>query len=140
MDILDTINSAFNGFNQDIVKILEIVTQSPSSNTAWQVITNIFNILLPVGYSLATLFFIMDFLNSTIKFDNVRWENIIKILLKLVIAKFVLENAFELLEMIFKFTASNATAIGTKPTDIKDLFDIDVLQTQIEAMGFWDKI
>lgn len=138
---METINSAFNGLNGDIQTILDIIVKSPESNSSiWAIITNIFNIILPIGYSLASLFFIIDFLNKSVMFEFVKWENVIKALLKLVVAKMVMENSFSLLNTIFSVIAGITTAISANPTSIGDVVDIQALQTQVEAMSLIDKI
>lgn len=141
MDIMQTINDAFNGLNGDIQTILDIIVKSPQSNgSIWTIITNIFNIMLPIGYSLASLFFIIDFLNKSIMFEFIKWENVIKALLKLVVAKMVMENSFTLLNTIFSVISGITTAIAVNPTSIGDVVDINALQTQVEAMSLIDKI
>lgn len=141
MDIVSNINDAFNGLNTNIQIILDLVTKSPQSNSSiWAVITSIFHIILPMGYSLASLFFLIDFLNKSIMFEYVRWENLIKSLLKLVVAKFFMERSFELLEIIFEVVANIASAISTSPTAMQDIIDIGALQTQVETMNLIDKL
>lgn len=141
MDIMDTIQNAFNGLNGDIQTILKIVNTSPESNgSIWAIITNIFNVILPVGYSLATLFFLQDFLNKSIMLDYMKWENVVKSLLKLIVAKFFMERSFELLGIIFGIVAGITASISAHPVQIKDIVDIATLKTQVEAMNLIDKI
>jgi hypothetical protein len=103
--ILNQIKSAFGDFNSLLSNVVHDLTVSPEvfNPHIWNLVTNIYYIMLGIGYVMLSLFFIMDFLNKSTRLEFIRWENVIKPLLKLILAKFILENSFRLLNLIFTF-------------------------------------
>jgi hypothetical protein len=141
--ILNPIQSAFTEFNIMLGQIVTDLTLSPEkfNPQIWYLVTNIFNyIILPVSYSLLALFFIMDFLGKSTRLEFIRWENVVKPLLKLIVAKFVLENSYKLLNLIFAFVSDligRASLFGS--TAIPD-HDTQYIIEAIDGMNLIEKL
>ena len=137
--ILKNMTEDFGWINQPIKEIADIVSQDPQNMTfAWGVIQNIYNIMLPLGYALIALFFIMEFLKYSTDFHQISMEKTVSLLLKLVIAKLVMDNSFELLMAIFKLT--NGVLASMNVSVSMPAFDIETLRSTIEAMDFFERM
>jgi hypothetical protein len=112
--IINEIKNTFSGLNNELNEIIKILTQSPEtfSSTLWDTINAIYILFLPIGYSLITLFFIIEFLQKSVMFEYMRWENVIKSLIKLVIAKLIMENCFKFLNLMFDLSATLIEEVG----------------------------
>jgi hypothetical protein len=141
--IIEQIKNAFGSFDSDLSKIVTDITLSPEqfNSTIWDLVTRIFEFMLPIAYSLLALFFIIDFLNKSTRFDFMRWENVVKCLLKLIVAKFVVEKSFVLLNYIFTFVASlikGAKGIG-EIASVSGL-DMAMMEKHVESLNFFQQI
>ncbi|HPZ71948.1 MAG TPA: hypothetical protein PLQ33_07115 [Peptococcaceae bacterium] len=93
------------GLEGDIQSIINLVREVPnvagtSDGTIYNYVLTVFNIILPIGYTLMCVFFMISFLNKTIMFELMHWENIVSMLIRLFLAKVVIVNSFALLELI----------------------------------------
>ncbi|WP_265884008.1 hypothetical protein [Clostridium perfringens] len=105
----------------------------------WHVVNSIYNIILPVGMSLAVLYFVIDFLNKSVMLEYMRWENVVKSLFRLVVAKIILQNVFKLMTLILGVASNIIMTIGSNAPTISKI-DFSVIQQQVDKMGFLDKI
>jgi len=140
--IINSIKDTFTTFGGELESITKIVVQSPESNQAmWQIITGIFNVLLPVGYTLASLFFVIDFLNKSIMMEYMRWENIAKSLFKLVVCKMIMENSFKLLSLIFGVAGEMITKVSSYGlSNIPNMLDMAQIEQHVNSLSFWGKL
>jgi len=114
-DIVLSISKLFNDLNSEIADIVNIITQPQSAMPGlWNMIEGIFNCLLPIGYSLLALFFMLDLLNNTITFKVAKIENIIKIVIRVVLAKVIMQSSFVILEQIY-YSVSDRRNYGDGP-------------------------
>lgn len=138
--ILNNIKDTFGGFNETIKEVINMVSVSPDANAGmWHVATTIYNIILPIGLSLAGLYFIIDFLNKSVMLEYMRWENLVKSLFRLVVAKVILQNGFKLMTLILGIATEIIGNIGTSIPSISNI-DYSVIQKTIESMGFFEKL
>jgi hypothetical protein len=145
--IIDEIKNSFSSFSKDLTNISNMITQSPKdfNPQVWEVIQSIFSMLLPVGYSLIALFFIIDFLNKSVMLEYVKWENVVKTLLKLVVAKLVIEHSFELLNIVFTVISnmlSSTAEVGKinkeNGVDIKSIVkSVNEMDSFLKQLGFF---
>jgi len=134
--IVSEIDQLFNGLNADIGTIVDIITRPQSSIPGlWNMVEGIFSCILPIGYSLLTLFFMLDFFNKTITFKVTKIENIIKILIRVILAKVIMESSFELLNFIYQAISDLISLVYNSPATIQTVIDIEALRTQLEGMG-----
>ncbi|WP_068612610.1 hypothetical protein, partial [Paenibacillus tuaregi] len=138
---IDDIKEAFNGFTAIIGEVTSLVNQGPSSYPGlYVIIKEIHQAILPVAYSLLTLYFLLDFLNKSMNFSFVRWETVVSCLVKLVFAKFVMEHIFDLLEVIFHISSYLTNLVGAKGSNA-DLYKVNwsQMEAEYENMGWFDK-
>lgn len=138
--ILNSVKDTFGNFNQGIQEIIKMVSASPETNSGmWHVATTIYDIILPIGLSLAGLYFIIDFLNKSVMLEYMRWENLVKSLFRLVVAKIILQNAFKLMTLILGVATQIVGNIGTTAPSMANI-DYSTLQKTIEGMGMFEKL
>jgi hypothetical protein len=137
---IDDIKEAFDSFSALIGDVTSLVNEGPSSYPGlYSVIKEIHYAILPVAYSLLTLYFLLDFLNKSMNFSFVRWETVVSCMVKLVFAKFVMEHVFDLLEIIFYISSFLTSIVGSTGSTV--VFDIDytVLEAEYGDMGWFEK-
>lgn len=131
---IELIKSTFDGFNDNVNNALNIITQSPESNEAmWQVVQGVQNVILPVAMTLAVLYFFMDFLNKSMMLEFVKWENVVKSLLKIMFCKVLMEHTMDLMNLIFKFVAELTSSIGLTGNVMIQNIDYDALAQTFET-------
>ena len=120
--------------NNQMLEIINIVSQDPQNmKFAWAVIERIYNLLLPVGYMLIVLFFLMEFLKQNTDFHNISMEKTASMVVKLVVAKVIMDSSFDLLMAIFAFTNSLLSSISTS-TGQMPLFDSKTIREMVDSM------
>lgn len=72
------------------------------------------DIVSPVGEALIVLFFLIELIDKTTK-DNFSVEHFFKLMLKVVIAKFLIENGWDILTSCINIGSNLATAITSDP-------------------------
>lgn len=137
--IINAIKETFGNFNQVIDQVTQIVTTNPQSNAGmWSVVQAIYNVVLPVSYTLAVLYFIIDFLNKSIMLEYMQWENVVKSLFKLVVCKMILENVMKLMTGVFSVASSLISSIGTVTVQTHNI-DYTGLQQTLNSMDFLER-
>ena len=142
-ELKETIRNTFTNFTTELDEITSHLVKSPDTfnGEVWNVICAVFDLLLPVGYSLAALFFIIDFLNKSVQLEWMRWENVVKALLKLIVAKLIIENSFTLLNLIFSIVSNIIEKIkGAVGSAEPESIEITNLLTKIDEMDFMDRL
>lgn len=138
---VDDIKAAFEGFSGIITEVTGLVNQGPSEYPGvYSVITEIHQAILPVAYSLLTLYFLLDFMNKSMNFAFFRWETVVSCMLKLVFAKLIMEHTLDLLNIIFHVSSYVSSLVGTTGADAS-LYKIDfsAMEAEYENMGWFDK-
>lgn len=138
---IEDLKKAFEGFTAIIGEVTSLVNQGPSSYPGlYTVIKEIHQAILPIAYSLLTLYFLLDFLNKSMNFSFIKWETVTSTLLKLVFAKFVMEHTFDLLEIIFQISKQLTNIVGSTGSNAS-IYNVDFteLEAEYEGMGWFDK-
>ena len=139
---IDAIKEAFEGFTQIIADVGNLVNQGPSSYSGvYSVIEDIHHeAILPVAYTLLTLYFFLDLVNKSMNFSFFRWETVVSCLVKMCFAKFVMENTFELLDAIFEIS-KYVTGLAADYGSTTSLYNINwsAMEAEYESMGWFDK-
>jgi hypothetical protein len=119
--IKEEINNATNGLTEEITQLKEDLSKDPSDYNPgmWSMAETMFEAMLPIGLSLAAMFFIIELLTKSYNFEHFRLETILKAFVKLYVVKAVIENSFMLLQKIFTITSSMIVA-ANQLGDIKD--------------------
>jgi len=139
--IISILDDTFNGFNDTIKAAISIVSQSPTEfNSAIATsMENIYHVILPIGYTLLVLFFLLEFLNKSIMFETKSVEMVVSMFLKLIIAKIVMEHSLDILYGIFDFSSYIAGLIGS--IAIEDtMVELDGLKENVGNMRFGEKL
>lgn len=140
-NIVSDVDQLFNKLNADLGLITDIITQPQNSMPGlWNMVEGIFNCILPIGYSLLALFFMLDLFNKTITFRVARIENIIKILIRVILAKVIMKSSFEILNFVYQSISDVISLVYSSPGTIQNIVDIEVLKTQLENMKMMELI
>lgn len=139
-EIADNLDKAFNSLDSMIKGAVELVTMPADTLTGiWSIVSNVHDAVLPMAYSLLTLFFLLGFMNKTLSFRIIRIEDIIKLLLRLIIAKAVMDNSFKLLNGIYSMATELVLTVNFSAEPI-NLVDTKALAEQIVKMNVLEKI
>ena len=139
-EIASNLDGTFNNINNIIQGAIDLVTNPlDSMHGIWNVISNIHASILPMGYSLLTLFFLLGLINRSMSFRIIRIEDIIRLLIRLIIAKVVMENCFELLSMVYSMVTDLILNINVSIGPIK-IVDTTALAEQIKEMNWIQRI
>lgn len=129
------IRDTYGGINEVIDGAINILTMSPDSNAAiWTVIQGVFNIVLPVGFTLASVFILISLISKAALFKLNNYENIVKMFLVVAIGKLVLENSFELLAAVYEEVANLISAVGTTGANVSDV-NTDALVAELKNVN-----
>lgn len=138
--IANNLDKTFNSLNEMIQGAVELVTKPVSLlDGIWSVVSNVHNAVLPIGYSLLVLFFLLGFMNKSLSFRIIRIEDIIRLLLKFIIAKAVMQNSFKLLNLIYGMATKLILDVNFSSVPIK-VVDTQALAEQISKMSLLDRI
>lgn len=138
--IMQFIENSFGSWDDTLNTVIGLVTQSPQSfnSVAYSMIQGVYYSLLPIAYNLLALFFLIELLSKSATLEVMRWEQVAKILFKMVLAKVVIENAFRLMNVIFTISSSAVTnadmalsALGTTANII------DEVKNSVPNTGNW---
>lgn len=140
--VYNSIISNFSNFQGKIDQVAQQVVQSPESfnPTIWSIINGIHNAFLPMAYSLLALFFLIE-LTSKAASTEVTQEQVIKVLIKTVFLKAIVEKTFYFLGLIFQLSveATNkvnaVTGVSYTSTAV-----FDQIRNNINSMGTMDLI
>lgn len=115
-DLINLVKQYFNGMNSAIAKALGMLTQSPDefSHTMAATVHDIFSILLATGYVLLVLFFMIDLSGKTVMLETGNYEVIVKLLLRFLLAKVIVENCESIMQSIFAAFNQVASRIGNQ--------------------------
>lgn len=121
------------GFKIDFGNFVKTVRNLCDWNTItktniWSLASSLHDIVIPIGLSLLTLFFMMDLLKKVMDFERLTWERIIFICIRFFIFKMLLENSFYLMSSIMNI--SNELLLNVTKT-IGQSSTIPALATQM---------
>lgn len=103
--ILDLLNAVFAFWNNQIALVFEMLGQSPTafkSGGPWGVIAGIEPVFVAVGSSLVVLFFVIGFCSESIDIrEEMRFEVILRILIRLGLAEYMVANNVTIMKAFF---------------------------------------
>lgn len=103
--LINFIKEHFNAL--DLTEITSILSKSPSEwqPGVWNVMMQIFNAILPIAYSLLTLMVILELIDKMTRVDiRLDLEVLFKVVILILIAKMVISNCFNFLNLIIEVT------------------------------------
>lgn len=139
-DVIDSLRQTYGGLNEVVKNVIEILTMSPESNQAvFSMVRRVYELLLPMGYSLATIFILITFVDQAMLFKLNNYERIVKLFLVFTIGKVILENSFDILAWIYSIFADLIMSVSDDPAPMDSLVDMSALEAQVSQMSFMDK-
>lgn len=141
--------STFFGLEDDLLDIIRWVLRMPlmtgdeTLNTVNGIILDIYAVILPMGLTLMSFFFLIGFFNKAMLFEFTNWENILKWMFRFIVAKFVMENCLFFLTIcaeIVVFILDNLPALGSLGGETQEIIDFNQIITQLENEDFLGQI
>lgn len=103
--ILDLLNAIFAFWNNQISLVFELLGQSPTvfkGGGPWSIIEGIEPVFVAVGSSLVVLFFVIGFCSESIDIrEEMRFEVILRILIRLGLAEYMVANNVTIMKAFF---------------------------------------
>lgn len=139
-EIAKNLDGTFNNLNEIIQGAVELVTKPIDSLAGiWSIIISVNSAILPIGYSLLTLFFLLGLINKSMSFRIIRIEDIVRLLMRLIIAKAVMVRSFDLLNMIYNMSMEAIFSVDISVESIR-IVDTAALAEQISEMNLIERI
>ena len=114
--ILDWLDLIFGFWNNQVGLIFDLLGQSPTTfkgGGPWAIVERVEPIFVAVGCSLVVLFFVMGFCAESINIrDEMRFENILRMLMRLGIAQLLVINNITFMKAFFQSVGSLVGLIG----------------------------
>lgn len=118
--ILDWLNMVFGFWNNQIGMIFSLLGESPitfKGGTAWEIVERVEPVFVSVGCSLVVLFFVIGFCAESINVrDEMRFENVLRMLIRLGIAEWLVVNNMTFMKSFFQMTGNLVRLLGTSTT------------------------
>lgn len=144
--VVQNLNNSLEGWNEKLVEVWDLLTQSPEEfrgGGIWTVIQDIHGALLAIGLALLVLFFVTGVVKTCGSFTEVkRPEHALKLFVRFAIAKGVVTYGLELMMALFQIvqgvisTIMRASGLGNNT----DLVLPDEMVKAIEDCGFFESI
>ncbi len=130
---------AFNGMYETLS--VNLFSSGGRFAPVLSLIRALYNIAMPIGVMLVVIYFTIALIDS-LACETFTWERMAKQFVQLIVAKFLMENGFEILELIFGVgmqILSRFSAVSG--TDVAGLtIDIDLMITNFrDSLGFLGK-
>ena len=140
--ILDLLRIVFAFWNSQISLVFELLGQSPTAfkdGAPWSVIVGIEPIFVAVGSSLVVLFFVIGFCSEGVDIrEEMRFEVILRILIRLGLAEYFVANNVTIMKSIFT-SVGNLVGLLTQGTRT----DLVIAEEQVEIiknLGFGESL
>ena len=140
--ILDLLKTVVAFWNDKIALVFELLGQSPTEfkgGGPWRVISDIEPIFVGVGSSLVVLFFVIGFCSESIDVkEEIRFEAVLRMLMRLGIAEWLVANNVTIMKAFFQ---SVGTLVGLiTNSGITKLKIPQEQQDIIEGLGFGESL
>jgi hypothetical protein len=143
--IVEVIQWAFDFWNNIIVEVWGLLSQSPSSfmgGGAWSIIQNINVAFQSLGYGLLMLFFLMSFLKTASSLRELRRpETVVRLIIQLAVAKTIVTHGMDIVLWLFSFGGSLVSRVAAAAGGgISSIAVPAEIVEAIENSGFWASI
>lgn len=140
--ILDLLKTVVAFWNDKIALVFELLGQSPTEfkgGGPWRVISDIEPIFVGVGSSLVVLFFVIGFYSESIDVkEEIRFETVLRMLMRLGIAEWLVANNVTIMKAFFQ---SVGTLVGLITNSGTTKLKIPQEQQDIiEGLGFGESL
>lgn len=140
--ILDLLKTVVAFWNDKVALVFEMLGQSPvnfKNGGPWQVISDIEPIFVAVGSSLVVLFFVIGFCSESIDVkEEMRFETILRMLMRIGIAEWLVANNVTIMKAFFT-SAGALVGLMTNGTTT-ELSIPDEQKEIIENLGFGESL
>lgn len=140
--ILDLLKTVVAFWNDKIALVFELLGQSPTEfkgGGPWRVISDIEPVFVGVGSSLVVLFFVIGFCSESIDVkEEIRFETVLRMLMRLGIAEWLVANNVTIMKAFFQSVGALVGLITNSGTT-----KLKIPQEQqdiIEGLGFGDSL
>ena len=89
---------------------------SITKTTIWSLASCIHSVIVPIGLSLLTLFFLLDVTKKVMDYERFSWERMVFTFIRFLIFKMLIENSFELLSSIMSISNNILTQVTSSLT------------------------
>ena len=144
--VVQNLENALNTWNEKLVEIWQLITQSPEqfkSGAIWKVIINIHGALQAIGLALLVLFFVVGVMRTCGDFAQVKKpEHAVKLFIRFALAKGAVTYGLELMMALFKIvqgvisTIMNAAGVGAVQQTVLP----SEIVAAVEDCGFFESI
>ena len=132
----EIVDSLYGDLNADIQSVVGILSMNPDSNTVvWGMIQGVSKALVPAGFTLAASFLLLSFLNKAMLFQLRTYEDVMKVLLFMMLARVVLMSSFELMGFLYSAGANLIASAAVTPEAIVSDVDKALLVAQLSKMS-----
>lgn len=143
--MIEQVKEVLESIDNTLQTSLDILTQNPQSmSEMWSLVNSCGNVCKNIGLSLLALFFLVGFVFKVTELD---WRNIsidffVRELVKLILAKALVEMSIDLCIMIFNFGAyfMNSLVLGGVSGVTFGSLDLTNMKTTFEGMGFFEQM
>lgn len=147
--IVDNLTSALNTWNEKLVEIWMLLTQSPETfkgGDIWNIIVKIHGALQAIGLSLLVLFFLWGLIRTCTNWQDIkRPEHAFKLFLRFIIARGLVMYGMELMTGIFEIvqgvisTITKTVGLGTAESTVIPQEIIDAVNNTgfLESIPLW---
>lgn len=140
--ILELLTAVFSFWNKQVSSVFGLLGQSPvdfKGGDPWKVIETINPIFVAVGSSLVVLFFVIGFCSESIDVkEEMRFESILRMLIRLTISEWFVANNVSVMKTVFTSVGALVGLLTEKaPMELK----IDSAQADIiKDLGFGESL
>ena len=95
-----------------------------TNTSIWDIASKLHTLIVPLGLSLLTLFFLLDLAKKAMEVERLSWERIVFSFIRFLIFKMLIENSFQLMTSIMGIAnglLTNVTNTITSSASIPDL-------------------
>jgi hypothetical protein len=147
--IADNLNNALNTWNEKLVEIWNLLTQSPEAfkgGAIWNVIVNIHGAVQAIGLGLVVLFFVVGVMKTCGSFAEMKRPEIaVKMFIRFVLAKAAVTYGLELMMALFRIAQGLMGAImgasgvggGTFTLLPPEIIDATLSVSFFESIPLW---
>ena len=130
--LFDLLTMVFGFWNQQVSLVFALLGQSPTTfkgGGPWGIIEGIEPIFVAVGSSLVVLFFVIGFCSESVDVrEDMRFEVILRMFIRLAIAEWMVTNSVSVMKAIF---TSVGNLVGLLPQGTVAALEIDPAQADV---------
>lgn len=140
--ILDILSIAYAFWNNQVQTVFSILGQSPADfkgGKPWAVVESVEPLFVGVGSSLVIIFFVVGFCSESVEIRHeIRFEAILRMLIRVCLAEFLVANHLTIAKSIFESVGALIRYLG-----LHSLQPLSISSDQaqvIRSLGFWESL